>query len=126
MRLFLLLHFYQPYDQEKHIIDRVLRESYLPLINLFRENPSLKAIFNISGSLTKLLLENGYSEFVDGLKELLISNQIELTATSMYHAFLPLLPEKEILRQINLNNDFYKQLLGIYIYLLAFILLNWQ
>ncbi len=100
-----LLHFYQPYNQQMDILDRIVHESYLPLIKGFLDRPNAKAIVNINGGLLNLLQEHGYEEVLQGLKTLLDRGQMEFTGSAMYHAFLPLLPEAEIKRQIMLNDE---------------------
>lgn len=98
-----LLHFYQPYNQQKDILNRVVNECYLPLLRGFTAKPGSKLVVNINGALTRLLLDSGYGEVVGLLKNLLDAGQIEMTGSAMYHAFLPLLTEEEIERQITLN-----------------------
>jgi len=55
--------------------------------------PHSKIVANISGVLTKLLQDQGYSDVIEGFRELIQKGQIELTGSGMYHAILPLLPE---------------------------------
>ncbi|MFA6982041.1 MAG: hypothetical protein WC243_03410 [Patescibacteria group bacterium] len=112
MKIVNLLHFYQPHNQQKDILDRIVHESYLPIINMMQEVPTAKATFNISGVLLQLLEYNNYSDVLTGLKHLLEKEQIELTGTAMYHAFLPLLPINEIKRQVSLNDEVSTRLFG--------------
>ena len=105
MKIANLLHFYQPYNQQIDILDRIVNECYRPVIKGLLEKPNRKIVVNISGVLTKLLHENGYSDVIEGLVELAVNKQIEFTSSAMYHAFLPLLPESEIERQILINNE---------------------
>lgn len=100
-----LLHFYQPHNQQPDILNRIVNESYLPIIKIMLANPKAKATFNMSGVLIRLLEENNHGEVLQGVKKLLENGQIEFTGSAMYHAFLPLLPESEIERQIMLNDE---------------------
>ncbi|MCK4968478.1 MAG: UvrB/UvrC motif-containing protein [Candidatus Aenigmarchaeota archaeon] len=97
------LHFYQPYNQQADILERVVNESYRPIIRGMKENPVAKLTININGCLTELLAKHGYQDVIDDLKKLAQRKQIEFTGSAQYHAFLPLLPETEIKRQIELN-----------------------
>ena len=99
-----LLHFYQPINQQDDILDRIVNESYRPILNGMLAKPNRKLNVNISGSLTKLLTEKGYLDVIEVIKELKKRNQIEFTSSAMYHPILPLLPRNEILRQIELND----------------------
>ncbi|OGC45309.1 hypothetical protein A2V49_02080 [candidate division WWE3 bacterium RBG_19FT_COMBO_34_6] len=112
MKIALLLHFYQPYSQQKDILDRVVNESYRPLFKGLLANPRAKIIVNIAGTLTKLLMDNHYQDVIEDIKILAEKGQIEFTESSVYHAFLPLIPEKEIERQIEQNRLLNKKLIG--------------
>jgi hypothetical protein len=112
MKFVNLLHFYQPHNQQADILDRIVNESYRPLVKGLLDNQRAKVVVNITGALTKSLVEHGYSDVVDGLRTLAERQQIEFTGSAMYHAFLPLLPETEIERQIKINMENNQRYLG--------------
>lgn len=93
-------------------MERVVNESYRPLMRIFKDNPRARATFNISGSLVELLNQKGYQDVLEGLEELLEREQVELTGSAAYHAFLPLLSKEEVVRQIELNDAFLKKQFG--------------
>ena len=96
-------------------MERVVNESYRPLMKIFKDNPRARATFNISGALVELLDQKGYRDVLDALKELLERGQVELTGSAAYHAFLPLLSKEEAIRQIELNDVFLRgQFGGLY------------
>lgn len=98
-----LLHFYQPPTQIYSVLKKVCTESYLPLIEVFKEHPYAKATVNIQGVLTEMLWETGFSEVIGGLKSLAERGQIEFTGSGKYHPILPLIPQNEMNRQIRRN-----------------------
>lgn len=106
------LHFYQPPNQQKDILERIVNESYRPLMRIFRDNPQAKATININGGLLELLEENGYQDVISDINELLKRGQIELTGSAKYHAFLPLLSENEVRRQIEINEESLRKYFG--------------
>ncbi len=108
----IFLHFYQPYFQQKDILERVVNESYRKILKILKENRNGKITVNINAGLLEILEENNYQDVIDDLRFLVKRGQIELTGTSAYHAFLPLLPEKEIERQILINNEISKKYFG--------------
>lgn len=112
MKLLVLLHFYQPHNQQEDIFLRVINECYLPLTRGLLANPRAKIVANVNGVLTRLLVEKGYTEVIDNFKELQKRGQIELTGSAMYHAFLPLIPESEIDRQVLLNTQTNHEIFG--------------
>ena len=105
MYLVNLLHFYQPYNQQEDILDRIVHESYLPLINGLLKRSQTKTVINVSGGLLRLLRERNHDEVLEGFRKLYQVGQVEFTGSAMYHAFLPLLPEDEIVRQVALNTE---------------------
>lgn len=105
MKLLVLLHFYQPYNQQDDILLRIVNECYLPLTEGLLKNPRAKVVININGVLTEMLIEKGYGKVVENIKQLVSRGQVELLGSAMYHAFLPLLPDEEISRQIDVNTE---------------------
>lgn len=99
------LHMYQPPTQYYSMLDKIVKESYLPLLKVFHRNPKAKLTINICGVLTEMLAEYRFGDVLKGFNELIDRGQIELVGTSKYHAILPLIPASEVQRQINLNNE---------------------
>ncbi len=107
-----LFHFYQPPTQILSVLNRVFRESYLPLLQVLRRAPYARATLNFSGVLTEMLCEAGFSEVVQGFGELAGSGQVEFTGSAKHHAILPLIPQEEVLRQIQSNAATNRHFLG--------------
>ena len=99
------LHIYQPSDQHPGILDKIVNESYRPLLKGFYKLPNTKLTLNISGALTEILFKNGFRDVIDDIKNLCEMDRLKITGSAMYHAFLPLLPKNEIVRQIKLNDE---------------------
>lgn len=99
------LHIYQPPNQHKDLLRKIVEQCYKKIIQILKKNPTGKLTLNISGCLTEQLAKEGYGEIIKDLIFLAKRNQIEFTETAEYHAFLPLLPENEIERQIKLNHQ---------------------
>ncbi len=106
------LHFYQPYNQQADILERIVNESYRQVIGGLSFNPKMKITLNINAGLTELLVKNGYSDVVENIKTFAKRGQIEFTGGVKYHPFLPLLPKQEIKRQIELNEETNKKYFG--------------
>lgn len=106
------LHIYQPPDQRKMMMDRVVEEAYRPIISILRDNPNDRITLSIVGCLLLRLDIKKHRDVIDGFRELAARGQIELTAGTIYHPFLPKLPDYEIMRQINLNNDLQQYYFG--------------
>lgn len=98
------LHIYQPPWQTVGVVQQVASQSYEYLISLFKKYPQYKATINISGCLLDMLSELR-PDLIKDLQGLVKRGQIELTASSKFHALLPLLDTAEIIRQIKLNEE---------------------
>ena len=99
------LHIYQPPTQKPIWVKRIANESYRKLFTGLLAIPRARLSLNINGILCELLEKNGATDVIDNIRELVNRGNIELTGSAKYHAFLPLLPESEIERQILLNED---------------------
>lgn len=105
MHVSTFLHMYQPPTQKERWVRRITAESYSRLVEGFLANPRIHLTLNINACLIELLEQHGGEDVLVGLRELVKRGQIELTGSVKFHPFLPLLPEKEILHQIELNNE---------------------
>ena len=99
-----LLHFYQPPTQSPSVLRKIYHESYKPLIDVLLKYPQARITVNINGVLTEMLHDCGHDDIIEGLKRLVERGQIELTGSGKYHPILPLIPRKEVERQIKLNS----------------------
>ncbi len=107
-----LFHIYQPPGQKKEITEKVAHESYLRIIEILKKHPETRISLNINASLTEQLPTAGLSGMIDELKSLAARGQIEFTGSAKYHVILALLPETEMFRQIELNNQTNKKFFG--------------
>ncbi len=103
--LSLLLHAYQPPTQDLEILRKISDESYKPVLKIIDEFDISRFSINVNGILIEMLTDHGLSDVVEFLKCLYSSQKIEVLGTSKYHPILPLIPEKEIYRQIKLNEQ---------------------
>ena len=106
------LHLYQPPTQKKNWVNRIAREAYRPIVSGLLERPSVKITFNINGVLLELLQQHGDGDIIKIIGQLLERGQIELTGSAKYHPLLPFLPDHEIKRQIELNEETLRHYFG--------------
>lgn len=107
-----VLHIYQPPTQFPEVLKKITEESYVPLISFFTRNPKAKVTLNIPASLTEQLATQGYEDLLERLRRLTERGQVELMGTAAYHALLPRVPFSEISRQVKLNEDINRELIG--------------
>ena len=98
------LHFYQPPTQFHSVLKKVCNESYRPLLSMMHEHPNAKLTINMCGVLTEMLNDHNASDIIDGIASLAKNKQLEFVDSAKYHPILPLIPEKEMRRQIQMNH----------------------
>ncbi len=106
------LHIYQPLDQSKEILKRVVNESYRPLFKGLLNLSNIKVNLNINGALTERLAKDGYSDVIESIKKLAQTDRLEFTESAKYHPLLPFLNKEEIVRQIRKNHETNKKYFG--------------
>jgi predicted glycosyl hydrolase (DUF1957 family) len=99
------LHFYQPPTQKEYWVKKITNECYRVLTKGFLANPKAKMTLNVNAVLTEFWDKYGAHDVINDLRVLAERGQIEFTASAKYHPFLPLMPEAEIRRQIDLNTE---------------------
>ncbi len=99
------LHFYQPPIQFHKILRKICDESYRPLLKVLDSYPKSKVTINVSGVLTEMLNEHNARDVIDSIRSLSQKGQIEFVESAKFHPILPLIPAKEMVRQIKLNHE---------------------
>lgn len=99
------IHIYQPPTQKEVWIKRITEECYRKIFSGLLEIPRSRLSLNINGVLCELLEKHGGQDVLENIKKLVDQGNIELTGSAKFHAFLPLMPEEEIERQISLNEE---------------------
>lgn len=107
-----LLHLYQPPTQDPDVLRRINRECYQPLFDVIKSHPNSKFSLNINGVLIDLLKEYGMEDTIELLKEVYKEGKVEILGTAKFHPILPLIPEKEVERQIRLNEEVIREEFG--------------
>jgi len=108
----LFLHIYQPPFQSFEIIKKVYDECYSKIFNVFLEFSFTKFTLNINGSLTEQLFNYKFNDTIEQIKTLAENNQLRFTGSGKYHPIFPLIPQAEIRRQIQLNEEYNVQVFG--------------
>lgn len=106
------VHIYQPPTQKREIVEKVAEESYRKILDILTRYPEAKLTMNISSVLTEQLQRYGLTDIIDKLEDLSNHGQIEFTGSAKYHPILPLIPEDEIRRQIRLNEETNRRIIG--------------
>jgi len=100
-----IFHIYQPPTQDYEILKKINEECYIPFLNVIKNSPNAKITLNINGVLIELLKKYDMENTINLICELVNQGKVEIMGTAMYHPILPLIPEKEAIRQITLNEE---------------------
>lgn len=101
----MFLHFYQPFNQHRDIVEAVVNQCYGPIFEGLLSKKDVKITVNVSGALLEVLDRFGFDKVIQNMSLLYKKGFVEFTSTSCYHAFLPMLPDNEVVRQITLNDE---------------------
>ena len=100
-----LFHIYQPPVQIPAVVKQIVNESYRPIIEALRDHSEAKITLNINATLTEQLHDFQHDDLIGSITTLASRGQIEFTGSGKFHPLLPLIPEPEIQRQIEFNNE---------------------
>ena len=106
------LHFYQPAKQQEDILEAIVTQAYRPIFKGLEANKRVNLTININGALIELFDRYKYHDLIDILRKLGRERRVEFTSSAKYHAFLPLIEDQEIIRQIRANDETNRFYLG--------------
>ena len=111
-RLSMLFHCYQPVFNFDREIEDAYKKAYLPLLKMLEEFSGVKASFHFSGN-TLEWIEKEHPRFIDKIGKLIKHGQIELLGGGCFEPVMALIPERDRIGQIGMNNEIIKRLFGI-------------
>jgi len=103
----LLLHVFQPPTQDISLVSRIDEECYTPLSRLL-EGTGAKIGLNMNYSLTEQLKKLNS----ESLEHFAAAENIEFTDSGAYHPIFPLICEDDVRRQLKLNREGNRRILG--------------
>nr|VFJ91435.1 MAG: Glycosyl hydrolase family 57 [Candidatus Kentron sp. LFY] len=114
MHIAFLLNFAQPADQNVDVTKRIARECYIPLSELF----ACDLVPRFSLSIPNVLLSHLNDTGQDGviiplLKKAMSEEKLEIVHSGAYSPIFPLLPEREVERQIELDFEYKRRELAL-------------
>lgn len=104
MHVAFVLELYQPPTEDFKTLTRINSECYVPLVKLLVTEPRPRITLLVTSSLINLLNKWGLAKPVLPLLQFGIAHDnIELAHSGAYHSVFPLLSDKEVRRQIELD-----------------------
>lgn len=109
-----LLHAYQPWWQFPNVLKKITEEAYKPNFTKLCEDSRYRMTLNINFALVELFENNNFNDLTDLVQHLIESERIEITSSSAYHAFLPLVTKDQVELQIEIQQERMKELFENY------------
>ena len=97
-------HCNQPVFNFESEFENAYSKAYLPLMETLEDFPGIKASFHFSGSMIEWFLEK-HPEYITKIKGLLSRRQIELLGGGYYEPVMSLIPKRDQMHQLEMNND---------------------
>ncbi|MBN2150542.1 MAG: DUF1926 domain-containing protein [Candidatus Lokiarchaeota archaeon] len=107
----IVLHFHQPVDNFDHVIEGVYKRCYEPLMDRIKDS-KVKFTMHFTGSMLDWF-ENKHPDYLQTVKDLCYSGQVELISGGYYEPILPAIPDDDKLGQIKLLTEKIKKDFGI-------------
>jgi len=119
VRLVLTFHNHQPVGNFDGVFEQAYRDSYLPFLDVMQDYPEICFGLHTSGSLLEWL-EQAHPEYIDRLRKMVASSQVEIIGGAFYEPILANIPRRDRIGQIrtysqHLNQLFQTQVRGMWL-----------
>jgi len=119
VRLVLAFHNHQPVGNFDGVFEQAYRDSYRPFLEVFQEYPDIAFGLHTSGSLLEWL-EVRHPEYIDRVRQMVASCQIEIIGGAFYEPILSNIPRRDRIGQIqryteHLNHVFQTSIRGMWL-----------
>lgn len=105
-------HCHQPVDNFGWEFERAFSNAYLPLMAGLEEFPSIKASFHYSGNVLEWL-ESEHGDYLERMAKLVRRGQVEIIGGGCFEPVLAMIPERDALEQVRLNDEVVSRLFGV-------------
>lgn len=105
------LHNHQPVGNFDHVFEEAHRNAYGPFLQLLDHHPSVRLSLHQSGILWGWQQQR-HPDYLDGVRRLVARGQIELLTGGYYEPILPAIPERDVLGQIGMLNEYLQTQFG--------------
>lgn len=109
VRLVLTFHNHQPVGNFDGVFEQAYRDSYLPFLDVMQDYPEIPFGLHTSGSLLEWL-EPNHPEYIDRLRRMVASSQVEIIGGAFYEPILANIPRRDRIGQIQTYTQHLNQL----------------
>ncbi|MDA1230792.1 MAG: DUF1926 domain-containing protein [Planctomycetota bacterium] len=119
IRLVLAFHNHQPVGNFEGVFEQAYRDSYRPFLDVLQDYPEIPFGLHTSGSLLEWL-EVRHPEYIDRVRKMVASSQIEIIGGAFYEPILSNIPRRDRIGQIqryseHLNHLFQTTVRGLWL-----------
>lgn len=108
-----LINMYQPPNCDRSTLEKIVRQSYLPVLSIFEQNKGCSFTLNLPGSTVDLLIRTGFGDVIKKIAALAERGQVEFTMTTNFQSLIPLQADEDTDRQIETHNKICSRYFGI-------------
>jgi len=109
VRLVLAFHNHQPVGNFDGVFEQAYRDSYHPFLDVLQDYPEIPFGLHTSGSLLEWL-EVRHPEYIDRVRKMVASSQIEIIGGAFYEPILSNIPRRDRIGQIQRYSEHLNQL----------------
>ena len=95
----MIFHNHQPVGNFENVIEKAVKTSYEPFIEVLKEFPSIHVTFHFSGPLLTYLRDN-HKKLIEDIGNLLDSGRIEILTSGFGEPILTAIPQRDRINQI--------------------------
>ncbi|MBM4072880.1 MAG: DUF1926 domain-containing protein [Planctomycetes bacterium] len=103
------LHNHQPVGNFGSVFEQTYQDSYGPFLDLMEQYPEVPISLHTSGCLMEWLAEHR-NEYLDRLRRLVASGQVEILGGGFYEPILPMIPSRDRVGQIATYSSYLEDL----------------
>ncbi|MEY4187486.1 MAG: Alpha-amylase 1 [Planctomycetota bacterium] len=111
VRLILSFHNHQPVGNFDGVFEQAYRDAYLPFLDVMQDYPDIRFALHTSGSLLEWL-EARRPEYVERLRGLAATGQVEIIGGAFYEPILANIPRRDRIAQIQSYSQHLRSLFG--------------
>lgn len=110
-RLAMAFHGFQPVFNFECELEKAFAASYQPFLSVLKDFPGIKGSFHFSGNMLEWF-EKKHPEYLDLLKSMADSGQIEIMGGGFFEPVMALIPERDAHGQIGMMNRLVERIFG--------------
>jgi alpha-amylase len=105
------IHNHQPVGNFPEVFEKAYHDAYRPFMEVMQRHPAVKWSLHATGILWEYLAEH-HSEYLDAVRAMVKTGQVELMTGGYYEPILPAIPDRDKKGQIRKLTDFLQTTFG--------------